>query len=322
MTNSLNENDCRIVNSRGILKSCDIHSGTPVSSIKVFIDYHWEGLRPGSTVYVCTSAIGQLAHHLERIPCPIVLVSGDADEDAPTQIFASELDFHTFIESPKIIHWFAQNCAVKHPKLSSIPIGLDYHTMTRAGNIFKKLSTPDEQEKLIQEILNNAPILTKRIFKCYSNFHFVMTLADRKRLRSNALPKEISIQTSVLAADDRVRAKELISADLIDYEPTPVDRETTWRNQSNYAFVISPHGNGLDCHRTWEALCLGCIPIVKTSPLDSLYEELPVYIVQDWSEVTEENLRKVLHEFSQRKFDLNRLTLKYWMDIINSKKIP
>jgi len=320
MTKSLNENDCRIVNSRGILKSCDIRSGTPVSSIKEFIDYRWEGLRPGSTVYVCTSAIGQLAHHLERIPCPIVLVSGDADEDTPTQIFASELDFHTFIESPKIIHWFAQNCAVKHPKLSSIPIGLDYHTMTRAKNIFGQVSTPDEQEKLIQEISQSAPHLSKRLFKCYSNFHFIMTVADRKRLMANA-PPVLSRLTSALAADDRVRAKELIPADLIDYEPTPVAREITWRNQSKYAFVISPHGNGLDCHRTWEALCLGCIPIVRTSPLDSLYEGLPVYIVNDWSDITEENLRKVLHEFSQRKFDLNRLTLKYWMDIINAKKI-
>jgi hypothetical protein len=302
------------------LKSCDIHSGTPVSSIKEFIDYRWDGLRPGSTVYVCTSAIGQLAHKLDRIPCPIVLVSGDADEDAPTQIFASELDFHTFIENPNIIHWFAQNCTVKHPKLSPIPIGLDYHTMTRAKNIFGQVSTPDEQEKLIQEISQSAPHLSNRLFKCYSNFHFVMSVADRKRLMANA-PPILSRLNSALAGDDRVRAKELIPSHLIDYEPTPVPRETTWRNQSQYAFVISPHGNGLDCHRTWEALSLGCIPIVKTSPLDTLYTDLPVYIVNDWSDITEENLRKVLHDFSQRKFDLNRLTLKYWMDIINAKKI-
>jgi len=118
-----------------------------------------------------------------------------------------------------------------------------------------------------------------------------------------------------------VRAKELIPSDLVDYETCRVDRETTWKNQSQYAFVISPHGNGLDCHRTWEALCLGCIPILRTSPLNALYDELPVYIVQDWSDVTEENLRRILNEFSQRKFDLNRLTLKYWMDKINSKKI-
>jgi hypothetical protein len=55
-------------------------------------------------------------------------------------------------------------------------------------------------------------------------------------------------------------------------------------------FVVSPHGNGLDCHRTWEALYLGVIPIVKTSSLDQLYEDLPVLIVDDWSDVTREFL--------------------------------
>ncbi len=65
---------------------------------------------------------------------------------------------------------------------------------------------------------------------------------------------------------------------------------------------------------------LGCIPIVRTSPVDSLFEGLPVYIVQDWSEVTEDNLKKVLTDFSQRTFDLNRLTLSYWMRQINAKK--
>ena len=300
MTHSLYENDCRFVSSRGILKSCDIHSGTPVSSIKEMINYRWEGLRPGSTVYVCTSAIGQLAHHLERIPYPIVLVSGDADEDAPTNIFASEQDFLNFIENPNIIHWFAQNGVVKHSKLSLIPIGLDYHTMSQGDSHWGSKISPTSQQELLQSIQQTAAPLSQRMLKAHANFHFLMTTKY---------------------GTDRVRAKQLIAPDLVDYETRRVDRETTWRNQSRYAFVISPHGNGLDCHRTWEALCLGCIPIVRTSPLDALYADLPVYIVNDWSDVTEINLRKVLNEFSQRKFDLNRLTLKYWMDKINSKKI-
>jgi hypothetical protein len=31
-------------------------------------------------------------------------------------------------------------------------------------------------------------------------------------------------------------------------------------------------------------LLLGSIPIVKTSPLDPLYKDLPVVIVKDWNE--------------------------------------
>ena len=45
---------------------------------------------------------------------------------------------------------------------------------------------------------------------------------------------------------------------------------------------MSPQGNGLDCHRTWEALILKTIPIVRTSSLDPLYEGLPVVVVHEW----------------------------------------
>jgi hypothetical protein len=293
------EINCRYVSSRGILKSCDIHSATPISSIRQMINYNWDKLCPGSSVYVCTSAVGQMALNLAQIPCPIVLVSGDADEDAPTNIFASERDFLNFIESPKILHWFAQNAVAQHPKLSLIPIGLDYHTMAQGVTAWGPQIAPAEQEGRLMEIARQALPLPQRLLKAHANFHFLMTTKY---------------------GSDRMRAKELIRPTLVDYEPQRVDRRTTWENQAKYAFVISPHGNGLDCHRTWEALCLGCIPIVRTSPLDRLFEGLPVYIVQDWSEVTEENLKKVLADFSQRTFDLNRLTLSYWISQINAKK--
>jgi hypothetical protein len=47
--------------------------------------------------------------------------------------------------------------------------------------------------------------------------------------------------------------------------------------------VLSARGNGLDCHRTWELLLLGSIVITRTSPLDPLFEDLPVAIVKDWT---------------------------------------
>ena len=78
---------------------------------------------------------------------------------------------------------------------------------------------------------------------------------------------------------------------------------------------------GLDCHRTWEALFLGCIPIVKTSPIDSLFEDLPVLIVKDWSDVTPKLLENTMKEFKKKEkngaFDYKKLTLKYWVNKIN-----
>jgi hypothetical protein len=49
-------------------------------------------------------------------------------------------------------------------------------------------------------------------------------------------------------------------------------------------FVPSPAGNGLDCHRTWEALYLGAIPVVLKSEFwgDSTW---PVLVINDWDDL-------------------------------------
>ena len=83
--------------------------------------------------------------------------------------------------------------------------------------------------------------------------------------------------------------------------------------------MISPHGNGLDCHRTWEALCLGCIPIVKKSGIcEDLFYKLPVLIVDNWKDVKVELLKRTIDKFRNTTFNYEKLTLKYWMDNIES----
>lgn len=37
---------------------------------------------------------------------------------------------------------------------------------------------------------------------------------------------------------------------------------------STFGFVASPVGHGLDTHRTWEALHMGCIVLTQSTPLD------------------------------------------------------
>ena len=88
--------------------------------------------------------------------------------------------------------------------------------------------------------------------------------------------------------------------------------------QLKYHFVVSPHGNGLDCHRTWEAIMLGCIPIVKSSSLNRLFYDLPVLIINEWDELNEELLIKTLKDFSSKKFNMKKLTLNYWTEYLNN----
>lgn len=116
----------------------------------------------------------------------------------------------------------------------------------------------------------------------------------------------------------------LLTKGVIDYSSW-MSRSSLWKTKGQYAFSISPHGNGLDCHRTWEDLILGCIVIVKTSPLDSLYEGLPVVIVRDWEEINEENLNIWFEQYKDAFTNpvyRSKLTHNYWLDQIRTAAQP
>ncbi|MDP2738285.1 MAG: hypothetical protein Q8O82_06150 [Pseudorhodobacter sp.] len=71
----------------------------------------------------------------------------------------------------------------------------------------------------------------------------------------------------------------------VDFLPERVSQREVWQRYARYPFVLSATGNALDCHRTWEALYLGATVIAMHSPLDPLYEGLPVVLVHDWGEL-------------------------------------
>jgi len=49
-------------------------------------------------------------------------------------------------------------------------------------------------------------------------------------------------------------------------------------------FCVSPRGNGIDCMRTWEALYLKTIPVVTRSLVTEHHADLPLVVLDDWSE--------------------------------------
>jgi hypothetical protein len=282
----------KLVSSRGILHKCSIKSPAPVSSIQKLIGYNFSLITEKSIVYICTSAINEFIKILPTIKNKFILVTGDADEDP--NIYDT-----SFIDNPLIIHWFAQNSTKIHQKITIIPIGLDYHTL---ANCQKNHSWGPQmsclmQEELLLNIKSNSKPFFERLILGYANFQF--SLNGRY-------------------CYDRVDAIKNINKNLIYYEQNKLNREESWKKQSEYAFVVSPHGNGLDCHRTWEALCLGCIPIVKTSGIDRLFNNLPVLIVKDWKDLTPELLNKTVEEFKSKPFQIEKLTLEYWINLMNN----
>ena len=77
-------------------------------------------------------------------------------------------------------------------------------------------------------------------------------------------------------------AKSIDGVYLVEYPITPRQyRNLVLRSK----FVISPPGNGPDCHRTWEALYLGATPIVISESWPFNHLALPVLIINSWDEL-------------------------------------
>lgn len=301
----MQENNNIYVSSRGIFKSCDYFSFTPHSSIRQLINYpQLEKIKniKNPSIYICSSAIPHFINAmLPLIDFSFILVSGDCDETIPNEILNNN-DFINLINDKRIIHWFCQNMILDHPKITKIPIGLDYHTLTQRP-LWGPISSCQDQEKMLIMIKEKSVPFYNRNIKCYANFQFSM---DTK------------------LGYDRKNAFQKINKELVYYEKSKVTRLITWNKQKDFAFVICPHGGGLDCHRNWEALCLGCIPIVKTSKIDNLYKDLPVLIIEDWNLIDNNLLQNTINnykkKFENHEFNMEKIKLIYWTNLINSYK--
>ena len=77
-----------------------------------------------------------------------------------------------------------------------------------------------------------------------------------------------------------------------------------------YKYVISPEGNGIDCHRHYEALLAGCIPIMEKNPLtENKYANLPILWTIDYSEINNEYLESKYKEMLDKEYDFSSLFL-------------
>jgi len=297
------ENNCYFVCSRGLLKSCTFHSPKPMSSCSTDIKYLYNMLESnrmfnGMSIYVCSDLLrfflNQILPYLRNT---FVLVSGDSDLCVPKEALTMEETF-LLLKSPLLLKWFTQNSRVEqNDKIVQLPIGLDYHTILRNQSCNWRLPDegylPIQQEELLKNIITTAKPFHERIPKIYMNFTVNSDRFKQRQLALDTIPDELTS---------------------LNLEFTP--RTQTWKNMSQYTFVLSPTGIGLDCHRTWEALVLGCIPIVCVKEFKTLFEDLPVLIVNDWSDITEELLENTIEDFKNRTFNKQKLTLGYWKNNI------
>lgn len=172
-----------------------------------------------------------------------------------------------YLDNPYLVKWYGQNIMTNHPKLQSIPIGI-------ANEIW-----PHGNEDIFKTVINQNNVKEQLI---YVNFDIKTNKNERNYCISELIKKGLEMQPRL--SFDKYLEKI-----------------------SKSYFIVSPNGNGVDCHKIWESLYLKTIPIVTKSININFYRNLPIIIIDNWSEFDLKNLSIDLYNKIWDNFDINNL---------------
>lgn len=210
-----------------------------------------------------------------RMPGPYVLVTIRGDQ-AVTQV--------QYETRPKnIVYWFAKNAVACGNQIEGLPGGLanNYH--------------PHGRFEVITDSIAKPPDITNLVHCCFA----LDTNIDERVAAWRAVYKALWSTTNVFTS----------------HQAHPLSYEQYISDMHKHVMTVSPEGNGIDCHRTWEAMYLGLVPIVKRSPAMSWFTNYPIIFVDSWPQV--KDLDWLLHErrrVLERPFDRAKLYTNYWRD--------
>lgn len=184
-----------------------------------------------------------------------------------------------------VTRWFSNNVMSTRPWVTPIPLGM---------------RTSISSEKVIAEVQNRGRLKQRNL--CYMNF---WRQIHRKPNPRCGIYEELGGKSWITTQGGFGHVPML----------------EFYENIAAHPYVISPPGAGPDCHRHWESIMLGAIPIVKWSVVTSILKDFPCLFVDYWGQVTEELLKRAL-PILQKKFKtcpMQMVYFEYWKTTIEKE---
>lgn len=183
-------------------------------------------------------------------------------------------------------------------KVVAVPIGVDLHTIDEKP-MWGMPQTPwYTQEQLLINMRNNSLKLNKRIPKVLITWKKSSKISHRHRFAGFKTRPQLWNECNSNS----------------NFSLGIGSRQYTWKQMVSHAFVYSPIGAGYDCHRTWEALILGCIVIAQPNPTLKEFEHVfPIIFHNDPANITSTDLNAWITEYqsaSLKQFTIDELFLQ------------
>jgi len=221
--------------------------------------------------------------------------------DKTNVLITHNSDYHITNEvvnnAPKFNYWFAQNKDVNNSKIISIPIGLENTKLRKSlksnNGIFSSEVNGALQKSLLIDKINSYDIEKNKLV--YLNFN------------TNTYPIERQYVMDMYKNESWVTYTNNLSI------------EQFYFDFAQHKFIFSPRGNGVDCHRTWEALYLGVIPIVKRSIHMNEFSDLPILFVDNWDQINPKILHNFYEQVKNTSYNLDKLKISYWKNRISKE---
>jgi hypothetical protein len=250
-------------------------------------------------IFIKSQVINDYLSFIESLRVKFILISTSNHDFLFPMNFHKDRILNILSKNNYLIKWFVKNPSMVHEKIQGLPIGPKYQWSST--NFFGEDKTP------VNNVLSNYCLTPESLF----------LKGDKPNLLYFNYGKDTTNQAYWEEHKGiRYRIYDILSSRFTFLPNSRFDEYL--RILSTYKFSISPPGCGLDTHRAWESLMVGTIPIMMHTPLDGLFENLPVVFVDDWNDVTEEFLLQKYEELKTKKYNFDICYCNYWVQYIDS----
>lgn len=251
-----------------------------INKLIIFLNSFKEKRLP--IIYIDSDRVKTFFTLIKEITTPFKLLSHNGDTTFTTE---------DVINRPKCVEkWYGQNIDSDNDNIVSLPIGLEREHWS------------------------------KKRYKIYAHKH--NKIFNYSQLKNNSKNKLLYLNFN---PNTNIKKRGWIVPHFKNKEWVVIRMGGIRGNIDHYLkdckeshFVMCPDGNGIDCHRNWEMLYMGVIPVLEKSNFhNKVYKDLPVLIVDSFKELNESLLLNKKNYYN-KKYNKEKLKFSYWENIIKN----